>query len=126
MTSKPTVTAPVPDGGQWETIDKGSRIAITLDLGDEFIGIYEGTEVITHPKNGETWTAYLFEGVSATSADGVVSEIKGEPCSIAAGWSLQQALNKLSGGEYTRIRQTRTTDTGQQEPMKEYRVDVRK
>lgn len=121
------ITAPVENDNEWETVDLGTRVQVTFDtIGDEFTGKYTGTEQITNPKDGEAWTSYLYEGIGV-KADGVTDDaVKGLPCGIAAGWSLQQALNKRTPGEIHRIKYTRNTDTGQVSPMKEFRVDIRK
>lgn len=117
----------------WETVDQGTRIQVTFDeIGDQFTGIYQGKELIVNPnpdpKTGEhaEWYSYLFEGMSVKANGVSPDDVKGLPCGIAAGWSLRKALDKLTGGEVVRITYTRTTDTGQPAPMKEFRVDVRK
>lgn len=119
--------APTPPEGEWETIDQGTRVQVTLDtIGDEFTGIFTGTETITNPKDGDEWISYLFEGIGVKAPGVTDDDVKGLPCGIAAGWSLRQALDKLTPGQVTRITYTRNTDTGQVSPMKEFRVDIRK
>jgi len=119
----------LPESGEeltWETVDEGSRIKVQFEeIGEVFIGIYEGHETITDPtpnsKTGEhdSWEQYNFRGYFP-------AEIKDLPCCIAAGWSLQNGLSKAEVGQLVRITFTRTTDTGQQSPMKEFRVDIRR
>lgn len=124
MTDKATPSAPdfltleeqaqEADAAQWRTVseDDVEETKVTFDdMNEPFIGTYRGHRIIEN-ENGK-FTQFLFE-------EG------GYRYFTNAGWNLIQGMAKVNVGQRVRITWINNRDTGQETPMRIFRVDVAK
>jgi hypothetical protein len=106
---------------QWETIDEGTRTRVTFDeIGDEFIGVWEGPEVIMNPATDEEMHYLNFRGISP-------EEIKDEPAAISAGYQLTETMKKVPVGTTVRITLRSETKMGPgRNPLKNFVVQTKR
>lgn len=105
---------------QWETAVPETGDQIVFDtIGDQFIGLYLGSRVVeVLEKDGRT---SAFKILMFTGTDG-------KPYQINAGWKLDSAFESAAVPDRSIVRITyvKDVDTGQNDPMKDYRVEVAK
>lgn len=124
MTDKATPSAPdfltpeeqaqEADAAQWRTVseDDVEETKVTFDdMNEPFIGTYRGHRIIEN-ENGK-FTQFLFEE-------------NGMRYFTNAGWNLIQGMAKVNIGQRVRITWINNRDTGQETPMRIFRVDVAK
>lgn len=105
---------------QWETAVPETGDQIVFDtIGDQFIGLYLGMRSVTvEEKDGREseFKVLMFTGVD------------GKPYQINAGWKLESAFESAAVPEraIVRITYVKDVDTGRNDPMKDYRVEVAK
>lgn len=105
---------------QWETAVPETGDQIVFDtIGDVFIGLYLGSRVVpvTEKDGRETsFKVLLFTGID------------GKPYQINSGWKLDSAFESAAVPERSIVRITyvKDVDTGRNDPMKDYRVEVAK
>ena len=110
----------------WEGVSEGARTVIQFnEIGDTFIGFYEGKEVVEDPNENEdgthdSWEQYNFTGVFP-------SEVEGEKAAVNAGFDLRRALDQIEPNRYlVRMALVKLVPVkGQPSPMKSFRVDKR-
>jgi hypothetical protein len=102
----------------WTTVadESGEKLFFTTP-GEQFVGIYVGTDVITNPKprDGDSPT---FEQQKFRTPDGKLHTING-------GHKIQQGMKDVIPGETVRLTYMGDIDTGSPSPMKDFRVDVK-
>lgn len=105
---------------QWETAVPETGDQIVFDtIGDQFIGLYLGMRGVTvEEKDGRE---SVFKVLMFTGTDG-------KPYQINAGWKLESAFDSAAVPEraIVRITYVKDVDTGRNDPMKDYRVEVAK
>lgn len=115
-----------PDNYEWDNVVEESPILIELETSGEFaVGEYVKSETITFiDKKGEEkeFLQLLMRGVG-------IGEIeKGTLYAFNCGYKLQQASKKLdeigAHGKVIKVTRIKDVDTGAQEPMIDFRVDV--
>lgn len=108
----PEELAAEADAAQWRTVSEEEHDETKIHFenwGDEFIGTYKGNRKVEN-ENGK-FTQFLFEH------NGIHYFVNGN-------WNLVQGMSKVPIGALTRLRYIADKDTGQQTPMKLYKVDV--
>jgi hypothetical protein len=103
----------------WETVSDESPTRIIFDeIGDVFIGTYEGHEYITDPNEPESDP---FDYIKIRGTDG-------KPYIASAGFRLIQAFEKIEPGSMVRITYVKDVDMGVagRNPMKDYKVDIKR
>jgi hypothetical protein len=109
-----------PDGWEFETVQEESPTRVIFDtIGDQFVGQYIGDEHIDLPPNdkGEDQSFDLF---NFRGRDG-------ERYAINKSYSLEQAMEKVTEGQWCRITYAKDVPTKRSlNPMKDFRVEVRK
>jgi len=109
-----------PDGWEFETVQEESPTRVIFDtIGDQFIGQYIGDEHIDLPPDAEgkdqSFDLFNFRGRD------------GERYAINKSYSLEQAMEKVNQGDWTRITYVKDVPTKRSlNPMKDFRVEVRK
>lgn len=110
-----------PDDWEWETVSEESPIGVVFEnVGDVFIGKYLGPETITTDKpynsDGDTsFDVFLFRGRDE------------KRYSMPQSYNLMKAMEKVQEGQWCRIEFCAEVETKRgQNPMKDFRVDVRK
>lgn len=84
---------------EWESVQTEPRTIIKFENeGEDFVGLYEGTQHITDPNpdkdgNYNEWDQYNFTGIFP-------DEISGEKVGINAGAHLRQALDQIEPNKY--------------------------
>lgn len=119
--TKATTNTPIPsanaDEWEWENVVEASPSRVIFDtIGDEFIGQFIGEEEID-PGTGEedVFSLYLFRGRD------------GELYGINKSYKLAQAMDKIEPGSWVKIQYVKDINTGRGlNPMKDFRIDVRK
>ena len=126
VASKKEITPDAPvnditdfDTWEWETVQEESATRVIFDtVGDEFIGKYLGSEHITPDKkteDTEEFDLFLFLGTD------------GERYALNYSYSLVKAMEKVAINDWTRIVYTKDLPTKRGlNPMKDFRVDVRR
>jgi hypothetical protein len=110
----PTPVVDGADSWEWDTVQKESPIGVTFEkFGDVFIGKYTGVEKII-PDKDDPFEILTFE------------DDRGKRYSISPSYKLQRAFYLVPEGSWCRITYVSNIDTGKAEPMKDYRVDVRR
>lgn len=116
MADKP-VTPPVKtsDEDEWETVAEArSKMLFDTD-GDEYIGVWEGFEIIVDPNTSEKYTYANFR------------DDDNGPVTTSAGYQLSRALESVPTGKTVRIKRTGQTSMGtNKNPMTDFKVDVKK
>lgn len=106
-----------PDDWEFETLVEESPTMVIFDtIGDVFIGQYIGIEHID-PANGkdEPFDRFTFRGRD------------GELYAVNQSYKLQTALEDVDKGTWIRITYTKDIPTSRNlQPMKDFRIDVRK
>jgi hypothetical protein len=106
----------MPDAAQWTTVseDTEEEIKIIFDtIGDEFIGTYLGTRTLTN--NDEQYVQFRFRGSD-----------NGETYFTNGSHSLRQGMSTVRPGQLCKITYAKDIDTGQESPMRSFRVEVAK
>jgi len=102
-----------PEGWEWDAVET-STLVILDEIGDVFIGQYQGEEHFD--KGAESFERFSFRGVD------------GDLYAISKSTKLAQGMNKVKVGQWCRI--TYTTDIPStrdgHNPTKDLRVDVRR
>lgn len=100
----------------WETVvDSSPTVVLFEEIGEEFVGQFVGDEHITPDNGGEEFERFVFIGLD------------GERYAINKSYKLEEGMKKVSEGQWCRITYTKEIPTGRkQNPMKDFRVDVRK
>lgn len=108
---------PVINGAEsweWDTVAKESPFQVTFEeVGEVFIGKYTGTETIT-PDKDDPFDVLTFE------------DSRGKRYSISPSYKLVRAFAGIDNGSWCRITFVALIDTGNKQPMKDFRVDVKK
>ena len=111
----PDVSA--PSEWEWETVVEESATTVIFDtVGDQFVGLYTGSEHID-PDNGkdEPFDRFVFQGRD------------GELYAVNKSFKLETAMQDIDPGQWVRITYVKDVPTGRGlNPMKDFRVDVRK
>lgn len=105
-----------PEDWEFETVAEESPTHVFFEnIGDKFIGQFKGIETIT-PGNGkdEPFDLLIFRGRD------------GNRYSVTPGYKLERAFKEIDVDAWCRITYVANIPTGRAEPMKDYRVDVRK
>jgi hypothetical protein len=108
-------TSEKTDGIEWTTVhdETAEMEKFSFEIiGEAFVGTYRGTKA-QHNDNG-SYVQYHFRG-----QDGTVYFING-------GYSLREAMAKVKVGSLVRITYTGDRDTGRDDPMKLYTVEIGK
>lgn len=98
---------------EWETEQDETPDRLIFDtIGDEYAGLYLGSEVITYddPKEGETTFTQLHFWDEES------------PKVINAGYKLLEAFAKVEPGREARIRYVKDVNVGQASGMKDFKV----
>lgn len=106
----------ITKGWEWETVAEETGIKVVFDtIGDTFIGQYLGRVTIT-PKNGdEPFDLFNFRGTD------------GRMYSLNTSHKLEEAFESIPTGTWTRTVYIKDVPVPRRpEPMKDFRVDVRK
>lgn len=104
-------------GVEWENIKEESPDQITLDvLGDTLIAIYKGTDIIEFENNKGEAQSFKQHRLRLPSG----------PAVINGSYELDAIFEKMPVDSMFRLQLLKLVDTGQQSPMKSYRVDVAK
>lgn len=113
VTERISALPPQDDG--WEVISEESPNVVIFDaVGDTWKGTYLRPHVI-EPEDGESFTRYTFRGED------------GELYDINAGYDLKESLEDIAPGTFVRITYVKDVPTKRkQNPMKSYRVEVKK
>lgn len=102
----------------WTTVadESGEKLSFSSP-GEQFVGIYVGTDIITNPqaREGDSPT---FEQQKFRTPDGKLHTING-------GHKIQAGIKNVLPGETVRITYMGDIDTGSPSPMKDFRVDVK-
>lgn len=111
------VLTTAPEGWEWETISEESPTKVIFDTpGDVFIGEFVGLRHIT-PDNGKDDPFDVFVFVGRDDAQ----------YSINTSYRLIEGMKNVPEGAMCRITYTKDVVTGRGlNPMKDFRVDVRK
>jgi hypothetical protein len=103
-----------PDEWEFETVSEEFPTRVIFDtIGDEFIGKYLRTDRV-EANNGDKFNVYLFDGTD------------GDRYSVSDNARLRPAMAKVKPGRWCRIVYIADIPTSQDNPMKDFRVDVRK
>jgi len=98
------------DTWEWDVVQKESPIGVTFDtIGDEFIGMFTGKEHIT-PDKDEPFDLLTFE------------DSRGKRYSMSPSYKLDRAFAAMPEGTWCRIVYVADIDTGNKQPMKDFRV----
>lgn len=103
-----------PDDWEFETVSESASKIIFDKQGDVFVGQYEGIQHIVPADGSEEFDLFVFRGTD------------GELYSINASYNLRTGMEKVETGQWCRITYVRDVDTRKGNPMKVYRIDVRK
>lgn len=109
-----------PEDWEWDTVAEGTATRVVFDtIGDSFIGMYIGDEHIEQEPNAkgedQSFDLFNFRGRD------------GERYAINKSYALEEAMEKVSEGLWCRITYIRDIPTKRnQNPMKDFKVDVRK
>jgi len=106
----------VSNGDEWTSVVEETPNKLDLtEKGQEFYGIYLGTEEITPENtNDDPFTVHLFR------------EQPGGELYSTSGYKIAKNMKPEHVGHLTRITFMGLVDTGAQQPMKDYRVAVKK
>lgn len=104
--------ASAPDDWEFETVESPTRLILET-IGDSFVGQFEGTQTIPL-KDGGSFEMFLFRG-----RDGVLY-------SINASAKLREARDSFNVGSWVRLTYVADIDTGQETPMKDIKVEVKR
>jgi hypothetical protein len=106
---------------QWENVHEESPDQITFDtVGDTLIAEYQGMDTITFTetkKDGSTEDRSFVQ---------LRFRLPNGPAVVNGGYELVEAYKEIPTNSMTRTQLIKFVDTGQQSPMKSYRVDVAK
>jgi len=105
-----------PDEWEFETVAEESGIKVVFEnVGDVFVGQYIGVEHI-EPENGkdEPFDLLTFRGRDQRLY------------SVNTSYKLSRAMEKVTAGDWVRITYVKAIATGRAEPLKDYRVEVKK
>lgn len=100
----------VNDDDTWTDVPDDKQI-ILENIGDTFTGVYLGMEPVNYSSGNAGKIAHF--------------EIDGTPCFINAGRDLQRKLEKVPLKALTRVTWTDNLDTGQDTPMRVFKVQHR-
>lgn len=106
-----------PDDWEWDTVAEESAIGVVFEqIGETFIGQYIGRETITP------------DGPDAEPFDRFVFRARdGKRYAINVSYKLAEAMTKVQPDQWTKITYVADVPTGRKlNPMKDFRVDVRK
>lgn len=109
-----------PEGWEWDTVAEGSAaVVIFEDKGDQFVGQFLGSQHIEREPNAkgedQSFDRFLFRGRD------------GERYAINKSYALEEAMEDVNDGQWVRITYIKDIPTARnQNPMKDFRVDVRK
>jgi len=111
-----------PDGWDWETVSEGAPTKVVFETpGEAFIGQFQGARHIDREPNAkgedQSFDMYVFRGRD------------GEMYSLPQSYSLAEAIEDMDEpfGTWMRITYLKDVPTARgQNPMKDFRVDVRK
>jgi len=115
-----TLLTTAPEDWEWETIAEQSATRVLFDtIGDTFIGQYEGMDHIEQEPdaNGQdqSFDLYVFRGRD------------GNRYSVNTSYRLNEAMAKVSPSDWVRIVYVADIPTSRKlQPMKDFRVDVRR
>jgi hypothetical protein len=109
-----------PDGWEWTTVEEGAATRILFDtIGDSFVGKYIGKEFIAQEPSADG-TDQSFELFNFRGRDG-------DLYAINVSHALGEAMMKVQDGDWCRITYIKDVKTSRNlNPMKDFRVDVRK
>lgn len=105
----------------WNTVAEGSRTRVLFDeIGDEYIGQYQGAESILDPETGEEmrYLNFLTHGAQNSLEDG-------ELVAISRSYALDQAFETIPEGLLCRIRLIKITPSKRGNDFKSYKVQTR-
>lgn len=114
-----------PEGWEWETVAEESAATVVFDtIGDVFIGEYLGSEHI-EPENGKRNEQ---SGENEDAFDRFVFRARdGKRYAINKSYKLNAAMEDVDEGQWVRITYVADIETSRKlNPMKDFRVDVRK
>jgi len=111
-----------PEGWEWDTVASEAGTKVIFDeIGDVFVGQFVGVEHIAPEgtdKDGkpkEPFDLYMFRGVDD------------ELYSINSSYALVAAMANVEKGQWCRLTYVKNVEVaGRPEPMKSFRVEVRK
>lgn len=110
----PDELAQEADDREWRQVSEEDveEIKFTFDdMGESFIGVYRKQRIVDGAEG--KFTQYIFD----------VDNLR---YFINAGWNLIQGMQKVTPGQKCRITWISNRDTGQETPMRIFRVDVAK
>jgi hypothetical protein len=108
-----------PEGWEWETVAEAAATKVVFDtIGDSFVGQFQNAEYIEREPaadgSDQSFTVYLFKGRD------------GDLYSIQQSFSLEEAMKKVSTGDWTRITYVKDVPTARKlNDMKSFQVDIR-
>lgn len=108
-----------PDDWEWATVAEESAIGVIFEeIGDVFVGQFEGRETITPEKKSEDdepFDRFVFRARD------------GKRYALNVSYKLDEAMKAVETGQWVRITYMADIPTGRKlNPMKDFRVDVRK
>jgi hypothetical protein len=110
------ILSTAPADWEWDTVSEEAPTQLIMDEGDTFVGQYKGVEHI-EPDNGkdEPFDLLIFIGRDSVRY------------SMAPGYKLEKAMKDVTPDQWVRITFVKTLETGRGlNPMKDYKVEVRK
>jgi hypothetical protein len=103
--------------GEWETISDESPTRVIFDeIGDVFIGVYLGHDLIQDPNGGDPFDYLIVRGTD------------NHLYSMSSGFKLTEAFKKVNVGDLVRVTYVKDVDMGVagRNPMKDFKVDIRR
>lgn len=113
------------DNDEWEGGKEAAPTMVSFDeIGDRFLGIKKGMEVITNPNpepdgSHKEWNQWLFTGIFP-------DELAGEHCGINGTADLDKVLATVPDGYETQLTYVKDVPTRKGNPLKSFDVRWRK
>lgn len=106
-----------PDDWEFETIAEESPTTIIMEVEDVFIGQFiemEHVEAKEGDRPFDPFDRYRFQGRDE------------KPYALNKSYKLEDAMKAVNPGQWVRITCVKEIDTGKGNPLKDYRVEVRR
>lgn len=104
-----------PEDWEFDTVTDETPTRIVMDtVGDRFIGEYLGMEHVTPPDGGEEFDMFVFRGRD------------GNLYSLNTSYKLKNAFEDIAEGVWVRVTFVKEIPVKKGNPMKDYKVDVKR
>jgi hypothetical protein len=109
-----------PEGWEWDTVVEGVPARVVFDtIGDNFIGQFIGREKVELEPAADgsdpSFELFLFRGRD------------GDRYAVNVSYALEEGMQKVQEGQWCRLTYVKDIKTGRNlNPMKDFKVDVRK